>query len=169
MLQGGLPCAGCSTSCGDYTAASGTITEGYSWGSGCQWKIAPPGATQIVLTFTSLNVDSCCDFVRVYQCVSTSCQNAQAIAELSGVYSSAQTIISTTGYMLVQYTSDFLGNSWGFSVTWRLTGIPLSPSLALANVSCPIFSRIILVASLHVPGGAAWSVKACHLIYRMLQ
>ncbi|OJV24262.1 MAG: hypothetical protein BGO32_04440 [Bacteroidetes bacterium 37-13] len=53
------------------TANSGTVTDGsgsanYNNNSNCKWIIAPPGATQITLNFTSFNLENGYDTVFVY-------------------------------------------------------------------------------------------------------
>ncbi len=125
--QSSLPCTGCGSTCGVLTAASDTISDGsgssnYADGARCQWIIAPTGATAIRITFTEFSTDRCCDFVRVYQCVNVTgetCEGVQLIGELSGYYSTGQTLMSSTGFMLVQFTSDSGTNYAGFTATWR--------------------------------------------------
>jgi hypothetical protein len=54
--------------------------------------ISPDGAVQIVIGFSSFSTQENSDIVRVFQCTSLDCADAQQLAELSGAYSSTQVI-----------------------------------------------------------------------------
>ncbi len=134
--QTNLFCTGCGSSCGVLTAAQGTFSDGsgasnYANSATCQWIIAPTGATQVSVTFTEFSTESCCDILRVYQCATSMCEDAQLIAELSGTYSTAPTILSTSGYVLVQFWSDYEVNQAGFIATWSSSHA--SPSFPLVS------------------------------------
>jgi hypothetical protein len=122
--QGGLVCRGCASTCGILTATSGSFSDGsessnYSHNSSCGWVIAPKtGATSITITFTEFNTELSADVVAVYLCVNVSCQGAQLVRELSGSYSSYQTITVSAGYALVRFTSDASTNDSGFAASW---------------------------------------------------
>jgi hypothetical protein len=126
-MQSILPCNGCGSTCGLLTAATGTFSDGsgssnYANSATCQWIIAPAGASNVSLAFTEFSTEGCCDFVRVYTCMNVSCQGAQLVAELSGLYSTVQTVTSMSGYVLVQFLSDYEGNQPGFTATWNIMG-----------------------------------------------
>jgi hypothetical protein len=120
----GLPCTGCGSACGVFTAANGTFSDGsgpsdYSNNVFCQWIIAPSGATQVSINFTALNTESCCDFIRVYECTSLDCAARKEISQLSGTYDTVQTVTANTGYMLVHFTTDASATFGGFTANWR--------------------------------------------------
>lgn len=125
-LQSAYPCTGCS-SCGLLTSQSGSLSDGsgsnnYPNNANCRWVIAPTGATQITLTISSLATENNYDFVTVSQCTSSACSSTTELAKLSGTLSSSTTRTSTTGYMLVTFTSDTIVDGGGFSATWTSNG-----------------------------------------------
>jgi hypothetical protein len=79
-----------------------------------------------MLHFTMFNTQLSKDFVRVFQCTNVLCSQQQQLAELSGSYSSVQTVTSSTGYMRVVFTSDGSINSDGFNASWNLVSICVS-------------------------------------------
>jgi hypothetical protein len=81
--------------------------------------IAPDGAVQIVIGFSSFSTQENSDIVRVFQCTSLDCADAQQLAELSGAYSSTQVIIARTGYMKVKFTTDASITKAGFKASWN--------------------------------------------------
>jgi hypothetical protein len=114
-----MGCAGCQT----FTSASGTFSDGsgsdsYRSNANCEWVIAPPGASQITITFTEFSTEDKYDFVKVYQCTSPVCASRELLESLSGTYLNTQVATSTTGYMLVAFTSDGGSNSAGFTASW---------------------------------------------------
>jgi hypothetical protein len=113
--------------------ASGAFSDGsgaskYDEDSLCQWIIAPRiGAKSITITFTEFDTELSADTVKVYQCANVSCEGAQLVRDLSGLYDSEQTISVSAGYVLVQFTSDSSNTSPGFSASWTSDTVwPLS-------------------------------------------
>jgi hypothetical protein len=123
--QGALLCTRCS-SCGMTTSITGSLSEGsglsqYQNEARCQTLIAPTNATQITINFTVFHTEQSADVVQVYQCAGISnmlCEGAQLVRELSGYYASNQIITLSTGYALVQFTSDSSTTYAGFTGTW---------------------------------------------------
>ena len=68
----------------------GTISDGnftvlrYSDNAHCEWLITADSESEISLTFTYFDTESCCDHVTVNECQSPSCSASEQIARLSG-------------------------------------------------------------------------------------
>jgi hypothetical protein len=123
FLQVGYSCNGCNNACGVFTTASGTLSDGaslYPANAMCTWYIAPVGATQIALDFTEFQTEQCWDVVKVSQCTDVDCRSQQLLATLTGYYTTSQRVISATGYMLVNFTSDSIISDSGFTASWSL-------------------------------------------------
>ncbi len=130
-----LNCNGCGFACGVLTAATGTLSDGsgslsYSNNSNCEWMIAPYGAVQITIEFTSFSTQPINDVVRVFQCSDVYCSQQQQLAELSGTYPVIQAAAAKTGYMKVVFASDSSSTYDGFTASWR------SVSTQTQHLSC---------------------------------
>lgn len=111
------------------TASIGTITDGsssanYGNNSTCKWVIAPAGATQISLNFTTFNTEASYDFVRVYN-------GPDDTSPLLGTYSgnTLPSSISTTagvGAMCIKFTSDTSNTFSGWSANY--TSVVTTPT-----------------------------------------
>lgn len=111
------------------TASIGTITDGsgsanYGNNSTCKWVIAPAGATQISLNFTTFNTEASYDFVRVYN-------GPDDTFPLLGTYSGSTlpSSISTTagvGAMCIKFTSDTSNTFSGWSANY--TSVVTTPT-----------------------------------------
>jgi hypothetical protein len=127
VMQGGSPCTGCASSCGLLTASSGTLTDGegnYANNAECLWKIAPAGASWVTLSFEYVDTESLRDNIRVYRCPNADCTTREILAELSGMVYTTQSFISTSGNMLVWFTSSPADTSLGFAATWASNALP---------------------------------------------
>ena len=125
QLQASYSCTGCVSGCGLFTSPNGTFSDGsgssnHSANASCEWMLAPFGAAQITLRFTMFSTQPGNDVVRVFQCMNVSCSQQQQLAELSGTYSTVQSVTSATGYMRVVFTSDGSVNFDGFNASWSL-------------------------------------------------
>jgi hypothetical protein len=89
---------------------------------------------QITISFTDFHTEACCDFVTVYQCTDIACSAKQFLGELYGTYSSPQNLTSTTGYILVHFTSNHAIQYPGFTASWTSAAAPI-PVPAMVNVS----------------------------------
>jgi hypothetical protein len=137
---------------------SGTLSDGsgpsnHENGATCVWILAPPNATEITLSFTAFSTELYVDAVQVYQCVNVSCQDVKLLAELSGTYDTAQSISSTTGYMLVQFRSDNAISQAGFEATWNAM-----VDAKYAALSVPLVSSLGIFVALSSP------LVCCYLI-----
>jgi hypothetical protein len=133
-MQDGLICAGCGNSCAIYKAVAGTISDGsgsseYSANANCKWVIAPSLASFVSITFSEFDTQST-DWVRVYKCVDATCSSPELQAQLSGAYSSPQSVTVLTGYMLVWFSSDGYVQRPGFTASWTSSS-PAPPVRAL--------------------------------------
>jgi hypothetical protein len=99
------------------TDASGSFDNGSGVGNyanslDVSWLIKPPGAQQITLSFLSMDTESGYDFVSVYD-------GETASAPLLGRFSGntlPSDISSTSGAMLVRFTTDYLTTYSGWAV-----------------------------------------------------
>jgi hypothetical protein len=98
--------------------SDGSATPNYGTNSNCKWLIAPTNAKQVTVSFTEFLTEANYDFVYVSSCADITCANPQQIAKLSGSYLSAQNVISTTGFVLVTFTSDYSVEYPGFLALW---------------------------------------------------
>ncbi len=113
-----------NTSTGTFTDGSGS--SNYADNSDCMWLIAPPGAGSITLSFTGvfdLETWQCSDKIRVYDGADT---NAAVIAVLCGNTSMTPPtpVTSTSGHMLVRFTSDYSYNNGGWNASYTTTIAP---------------------------------------------
>lgn len=111
-------CAGTT----NLTASSGTISDGsgtgnYSNNANCKWVIAPPGATQISLNFTSFNVENTYDYVYIYNGID---DTSTPIYTFTG-NTIPPTIISSPGVgaLCIKFTSDVSNNNSGWTVNYN--------------------------------------------------
>ncbi len=149
FLQESLSCRGCGSSCGLFTAASGTISDGsgqanYPNYANCRWLIAPSGATQITLAFSIYDIENNYDFVRVFECSTIACVSYTTLAQLTG-RATGVSFTSTTGFLLVQFTSDYLTTAGGFTASWTVgTPSPTRVSQAYATSVFASFKKTSL-------------------------
>lgn len=111
------------------SASSGTITDGsgsanYGNNSNCKWVIAPAGATQITLNFTSFNTEATYDIVTVYNGPD---DTYPVLATWWG--NTLPPTISTTagvGAMCIKFTSDTSNTLSGWSANY--TSVVTTPA-----------------------------------------
>lgn len=107
------------------TAPSGTITDGsgsanYNNNASCTWVIAPPGATQISLTFTAFDTEEDYDTVFVYDGPD---DTYPVLATWWG--NTLPPVINTSlgvGAMTVKFVSDISINAGGWSANYQAYG-----------------------------------------------
>lgn len=104
-----------------WTVPSGIVTRGsYSNSERMSGIIAPEGASSISLRFTSLSTESCCDWVTVSSCVAIDCSQTSTLGTYSGS-TIPSPVISNTGFVLIQWSSDYSITSSGWSIAWIIT------------------------------------------------
>lgn len=111
------------------TASSGTFTDGsgsanYGNNSSCKWVIAPAGATQISLNFTTFNTEATYDIVTVYDGPN---DTYPVLATWWG--NTLPPTISTTagvGAMCIKFTSDTSNTLSGWSANY--TSVVTTPA-----------------------------------------
>ena len=116
-------CAGTT----NLTASSGTISDGsgsgnYSNNANCKWVIAPPGATQISLNFTSFDIENTYDYVYIYNGID---DTSTPIYTFTG-NSLPPTITSSPGVgaLCIKFTSDVSNNYTGWTANYNSTITP---------------------------------------------
>jgi hypothetical protein len=145
MLQSGLNCFGCGTSCSFSAAATGTLSDGsgsenYVNMAFCNWLIAPTGATNVSITFTVFDTEETYDAVRVYWCSDTSCASTGLVTSLSGSITNSPSFTTKTGVLLVQFTSDNMITGAGFAVSWQT----IIPGKEVWPFLCFVLSFVLL-------------------------
>ena len=107
------------------TAASDTFSDGsgestYGNSSNCKWRIEPPNATSVTVTFSSFNTEASKDLVKIYDPTGTS----TLLATYSGS-SVPSSVTSTSGKMLLIFTSNAstTASGWNASYTSAPYGI----------------------------------------------
>ena len=115
----------CSGECGcidtSMLASNGTISNGpspYGQNIECEWTVHSD--TDISLIFTSFNTKVCCDIITIYNCSDQTLDCV--IARLSGSAVSLTDIhTSSTGVMLIVFTTDGSVQQEGFSANWSIS------------------------------------------------
>ena len=72
------------------------------------------------LTFTNFNTEGNCDFVQVYSCSSSNCQNTMLLGQYSGNTLPAE-LRSSTGLMKIVWTSDYSVDYSGWRAEWTIS------------------------------------------------
>lgn len=101
-----------NTACTGVIYDDGGANGNYSTNASGTIVIEPTGSDFVVLTIQSLQLESCCDFLTIYDGNSTS---APTIA----VTGNNQQIISSTGAITVKFTSNSSITDAGFEITWE--------------------------------------------------
>lgn len=133
-----------------YREASGELTDGsgdynYHNNSNCNFRIAPPFAKDLTLTFTEFDLEEGKDFLTVYKFGSNT-----PIAELTG-NEIPEPITIPDGAFFVNFRSDILNTAAGFKAYWTtgnvgvgdvegLRSLTISPNPATNYVTIKAFS-----------------------------
>ena len=168
-MQEEFPCTGCGSTCKAFVAASGTFSDGsgpynYPNGADCRWMIAPSGVTEFTINFTAFSSERCCDFVRVYQCTDVACSSKQFLSELSGTYSTAQFVTSSTGLALVHFVTNSDTSYPGFDATWRSS---FSASIAVSPLNQVCYHVLYVYRQSHL--GQFELVYSCCCVHAALK
>ena len=99
------------------------VGQRYSSNEDKTWIIAPAEASSVSINFTYFDVANESDFVRVYSCASSSpyaaCASATELVSYSGYLNSPPgTVVSSTGAMMIRFTSNSSTRGRGWSATW---------------------------------------------------
>ena len=117
------------------TTPAGTFSDGsgsnnYTNNQQCYWYIAPPCATSVTLSFTSLNTELNYDGIIIYDSLNATNQ--------LGVYSGTNlpaSVTSNTGAMLVVFVSDFSTSMQGFNASYTSLGSSYCSGVTTLNAS----------------------------------
>ena len=106
------------------TATSGSVSDGsgsanYFNNSRCKWVIAPPGANQINVSFTSLNTELNYDTVFIHNGPDTT----YPYTYWTGNFTTMPTYTSTGGAVTIRFVSDISNTAAGWSLNYTSTGI----------------------------------------------
>ena len=118
-----------STNATDTLTDSGGSGGNYSNNQDCSFLIQPTGAGSVTLTFSAFNLENNYDYLRIYDGTTT---GAPLLATLSGT-SLPTTITSTTGAMLVRFTSDFIVTRRGFVANWTSAATSSCPAQSVGD------------------------------------
>lgn len=126
-----ITCEGITT----LTEPIGTAGDGSDFGThgnnlDCAWLIDVPGANRIEIDFTFMELESCCDFVTIYDGTNA---NAPLIATVTG-FNTQQDIITTNGQAFVRFTTDGSVTNLGWSLNYS-ANIPCTSNLTTLS-SC---------------------------------
>ncbi len=107
------------------TATSGTFTDGsgaanYNNNARCKWVIAPPGATQITLTFTAFDTELNYDTVFIYNGPDTT---GPAVVYTGNTLPPTLQTTSGTGAMCIKFKTDGTVVKPGWSANYSSIGI----------------------------------------------
>ena len=110
--------------CAQLIAAAGELTDGsgadpYSRDAFFEWRIVPPGANGMQLTFSEFDLEDGADWMYVYSCQDEACVGAAAGQigfRISGT--ALQSFRSATGIVKLLFTSDGVGVRQGFAASW---------------------------------------------------
>ena len=124
------------------SASNGTFSDGsgsanYNDNSNCKWVIAPAGATQISLNFTTFNTEATYDIVTVYD------GPTEAYPVLATWWGNTlpPTITSTAGAMCVKFTSDINSNFSGWTANYTsIINTPACSGITLLTTPSGVFS-----------------------------
>ena len=119
------PCTGCNAQCARFTSPSGSFSDGsgsdqYPHNADCKWIISPPAAEYVTLAFTSFVTEYGYDKVHAYVCADQECASKQELTPAEGL-SGALTGLSyasSSGVMLITFSSDSSVNRAGFEASW---------------------------------------------------
>ena len=118
-----VTCSGnCPCDVGEVGKSNGSFTDGsvvYGTNSNCRWLIEAPG-NDISVGFDAFDTESPHDFVTISECDSADCNTETLLATLSGAVGAGAEYMSSTGYMLVTFTSDYSVEKSGFDLHWTV-------------------------------------------------
>ena len=134
------PCSGATT----LTDSTGMFDDGseflnYNNGQNCSWLIQPTGAAagdSIILSFSSFELESCCDYVTVYDGTD---DTGTQLGSFNGT-TIPSNVIATSGSMFVTFTSDGSITYQGFEAAYVYSPLICTDSIVLNSstpVTCP--------------------------------
>lgn len=140
-----------------YTGASGNLFDSggaalnYSNDERLVWTIAPPGATNVTLTFNNFNTEDTWDYIYVYD-------GPSVWYPLIGYYTGSTnpgTLIASSGTMSIEFRSDCAVTAPGWNAAWQSNVVTNTPAnLAINTAVCPHNS----VTFNWTNSGSAWVV-----------
>lgn len=153
-----VPFSGTDTS----NACTGTLydhggpTGNYSNSANGMFFITPAGSS-LSMTFTSFQLESCCDYVRIYDGIGTT-GTLLLSANGSALPNGGSPIVAPSGVATVRFTSDYSVTGSGFAMNWTSAGGTSTPSVAFSpsTLNPPLNFPISFTNSSSV-GDYAWT------------
>ena len=133
---------------------SGGSIGNYSNNENCSFLINPGCAIDVTLTFSSINMESCCDRIRVYDGI-----DATGTLLLTATGSTIPgPVTASSGSMFITFTSDGSVVYSGFDASWNST-VPTSPPVANFSISNsnPPLNTVVNFTDLSTNYPGAWS------------
>ncbi len=140
-----------------YSTASGSFYDtggagaNYSDDERTIWRIAPAGATNVTLTFSSFATENTWDYMYVYD-------GPNVWSNLIGYYTgntNPGTLIASTGTMTIEFRSDCATTAAGWNASWNSNASTITPAnLAITTATCPQDSVTLKWTN----SGAGWFV-----------
>ncbi len=154
-----IPVAGSATqtTCSGILTDDGGSTANYSPYSSGEITIAPSGATQITLNFSSFDFESGYDYLKIYAGPNTS-------FPLYGSYTGASlpgggNLVINSGVITIQQTSDASVERSGFFLDWQCSNNPVPPVAnfsADSTISCSGFVHFVDMST-NTPTSWLWN------------
>ena len=129
--------------CGRFTTTQGAFSDGsggdYSNNANCWWILAPATSDLVNLTlvFTYLDVEESYDFVEFWECHDPWCESKSFLQQVSGYRPAGYRVESSSGFMLVTFTSDESVTEAGFQASWMINQAPPPGSSPPASTPSP--------------------------------
>ena len=146
----------------------GTFNDGsgapeYGNNSNCRWIIQPTGVNSFALEFTSFFLEAGFDFIRVYDGTTTS---APLLGTFTGINNIPPIIFTSSGAMLVHFTTDGATTSFGWAAryypitnpcdgisTLDITADPIPSGEYFAKDRIIASTRTVATPSIEMTGG----------------
>jgi hypothetical protein len=98
--------------------SDGSGSSNYQNNANCKWILAPGAGFQVTITFSEFSTEGGYDSLKLWECAEADCVGVTQLASLSGDYPPSLSYTSTTGYMLIVFTSDASVAASGWSASW---------------------------------------------------
>lgn len=125
------------TTCTGLLVDDGGASANYSTNSNGMITLAPVGATQITLTFSSFDFEDYYDYLNVYAGPNIS---SPSIGSYTGLtLPGGGTLVINSGVVTIQQTSDSYLEKAGFQLSWQCSYVPVPPVanfVADSTISC---------------------------------
>ncbi|GGH68554.1 PKD domain-containing protein [Phaeocystidibacter marisrubri] len=133
----------------------GGATGGYSNGANGIFYITAPGSS-LSMTFTAFQLESCCDYVRIYDGIGTT-GALLLTANGTAIPNGGNPIVAPSGTATVRFTSDGSVVRSGFAMDWISSGGSTTPSVSFTtSTSNPPLNFPISFTNTSSTGDYSW-------------